>query len=123
MSTKKTTKRKCGSKKSKVGFAATLVGAAATGYYLFGPKAEPTRKKIKAWTLKAKGEVLEHFEKRKEVTEEQYKEIVDKVTNKYGRLKTVGEAEAMKLNRELKRHWRAIKSGVEDKTAKKKKTK
>ena len=113
MSAKKTTKRKCGGK-AKMTLAASLVGALATGYFLYGPNAEKSKKKIKAWTLKAKGEVLEHFEKRKDVTEEQYKNTVDKVTNKYAKLKTVGEKEAMKLNRELKRHWKAIKSELSE---------
>jgi hypothetical protein len=43
----------------------------------------------------------DEFEKRKEVSEAQYKEIIDSVTNKYGKLKTVGQAEADKLNEEL----------------------
>ncbi len=117
---KKTTKKKCGGKK-KVALAASLVGALAAGYYLYGPNAEKSKKKIKGWTLRAKGEVLERFEKKKEVSEEQYKEIVDKITNKYAKLKTVGEKEAAKLNRELKRHWKAIKAELsEDKKTKKK---
>lgn len=107
---KKTEKNQEG---SKLGLAATLVGAVATGYFLFGPKGAENRVKVKAWTLKAKGEILEHFEKKMEVSEDQYKEIVDKVTAKYAKLKTVGEEEAGKLNRELKKHWKAIKTGVD----------
>lgn len=98
---------------------AALVGAVATGYFLYEPKAAENKVKIKAWTLKAKGEILEHFEKKHDVTEEQYKEIVDKVTAKYSKLKTVGEEEAGKLNRELKKHWKAIKAGVETTPVKK----
>lgn len=106
---------------TKLGLAAALVGAVATGYYLYGEKVLENKVKIKAWTLKAKGEVLEQFEKKKELTEDQYKEIVDKVTMKYGKLKTVGETEAGKLNRELKKHWKAIKTGVEEMPVKTKK--
>jgi len=105
---------------SKLKLAATLVGAVAAGFFLYGPKGKENRVKVKAWTLKAKGEVLEQFEKRKEVSEEEYQKIVDKVTAKYGKLKTVGDAEAQKLNRELKRHWRAIKRAAEEKPSKKK---
>lgn len=105
---------------TKLGLAATLVGAVAAGYFLYGPQAQENRRKIKAWTIKAKGEVLEQFEKKKEVTEEQYKTVVDKVTAKYGKLKSVGEAEAEKLNKELKKHWKAIKSEIEETPAKKK---
>jgi len=88
---------------------ATLVGAAAAGYYLYGPKGAQNRAKVKAWSLKAKAEVLEKLEKAKEVSDASYKETVDKVTAKYAKMKPVGEAEAAKLNRELKRHWSAIK--------------
>ncbi len=98
---------------SGLGLAAALVGAAAAGYFLYGPKASENKVKVKAWALKAKAEILEQFEKKCDVSEDQYKEIVDKVTAKYSKLKTVGEEEAGKLNRELKKHWKAIKTTVE----------
>lgn len=123
MNENKTTEKKA-KKTSKtgagLGLAATLVGAVAAGFYLYGPKGKENRVKIKAWSLKAKADVLEQFEKKKEITEEQYKEIVDKVTTKYGKLKTVGEEEATKLNKELKRHWKAIHQGVQESSSKKK---
>jgi hypothetical protein len=103
-----------------LGLAAAVVGAAAAGYYLFGPKGEVNRKKIQAWSLKAKAEVLEQFEKKKDVTKEQYEETIDKVTSKYAKLKSVGEVEATKLNRELKRHWKAIAQAVDEKPKKRK---
>jgi hypothetical protein len=116
MATKKA-KKKSG---SGHGLAATLIGAAAAGYYLYGPKGAENRKKVKAWTLKAKAEVLEKFEKCKEVTDESYIDAVDKVTARYAKMKTVGESEADKLNRELKRHWKAIKKSATEKPGKKK---
>ena len=103
-----------------LGLAASVVGSAAAGFFLYGPKGKENRVKLKAWTLKAKGEVLEHFEKAKEVTDETYNETVDKVTTKYGKLKAVGEEEAMKLNKELKRHWKEIKKAAAATPAKKK---
>jgi gas vesicle protein len=108
-------------KKGGLGFAATIIGAAAAGFYLYGPKGKENRVKLKAWTLKAKGEVLEQFEKCKEINDERYEEIVDKVTAKYGKLKTVGEEEAEKLNKELKRHWNAIKRVAKEDAVPKKK--
>lgn len=116
MTEKKTEEKKSG---SSIPFIATVVGAVAAGYFLYGPKAAENKVKIKAWTLKAKAEILEYFEKKQEVTEDQYKEIVDKVTAKYSKLKTVGEEEALKLNRELKKHWKGIKEGVEAQPVKK----
>ena len=117
MAQKKTRKKSGG---GKLKFAATLVGIAAAGYYLHGPKGKQNRDKLKAWTVKAKGDVLEQFEKRKDVTEEQYKAIVDRTTRKYGKLKNVSAAEAKKFNRELLSHWKAIKKSVDKTQAKKK---
>lgn len=102
-----------------LGTAAAAVAGAAAGFFLYGAKGAENRVKVKAWTLKAKGEVLEQIEKAKEVSEESYAETVDKVTAKYGKLKTVGEEEATKLNRELKRHWKAIKTAAATKPTKK----
>jgi len=116
MATKKTKKDSSG-----LGLAATLVAAAATGFYLYGPKGVENRKKVKAWTLKAKAEVLEKFEDAKEVTDESYTEVVDKVTAKYAKMKKVGDEEAEKLNKELKRHWRAIKRSAQEGQGAKKK--
>jgi hypothetical protein len=118
MATKTTGKK---SKAPGLGLAAALIGAAAAGFYLYGPKGAENRVKVKAWTLKAKAEVLEKFEKAREVTDESYADIVDTVTAKYGKLKTVGEEEAGKLNKELKRHWKSIKSAAAEKPARKKK--
>lgn len=105
-----------------VGLAAGIVSAAAAGFFLYGPKGKENRVKIKSWTLKAKAEMLEQLEKAKEVTEESYTAMADKVTTKYGKLKAVGEEEAGKLNTELKRHWKAIKIAAQPpkKAAKKK---
>jgi len=119
MATKKSTK-KTTEKKSHggLGLTAALVGAAAAGYYLYGPKGGQNRTKVKAWTLKAKAEVLEQFERAREVSDKSYVETVDKVTAKYAKLKSVGEDKANKLNRELKRHWKAIKKASEEKPKK-----
>lgn len=114
MSTKKEQKQNTG-----VGFATALIGATVAGFYLYGPKGKENRVKLKAWTLKAKAEVLEQFEKCKEINDERYEQMVDKVTQKYAKLKTVGEAEAEKLNKELKRHWKAVKKAVAEDVAQK----
>lgn len=120
MANKKKTDEKKDTKGSGVlKFAAALVGVAAIGHYLYSEKGKAKQKKLKAWTLKAKADVLEQFEKRKEITEDQYHEIVDKVTDKYGKLKTVGGEEAGKLNKELKRHWGQIKKSIQEDSKKK----
>lgn len=103
------TKKKSGGGK----LAAALIGAAAAGYYLYGPKGSQNRQKVKAWSLKAKAEVLEKIEKAKTLGESEYAKHVDTVTAKYAKVKAVGKDEAAKLNRELKSHWSAIKKSAE----------
>ncbi len=104
-----------------LGFLAAVVGSVAAGFYLYGAKdGKNARVKIRAWTLKAKAEVLEKFEKMQEVTEESYQKTVDTVTAKYAKLKDVGEEEAGKLNLELKRHWKEIQKAITAKEGKKK---
>jgi gas vesicle protein len=99
-----------------VGAAAALAGFA--GYYLFGPKGKENRKKVRGWTLKAKGEVLEKIEKLEEVTEDKYHEIVDTVMKKYTKLKSIADEETDKLEEELKKRFKDVARDVE-KAAKK----
>ncbi len=102
-----------------VALGAALAGVVATGFYLYGPKGAENRKKVRAWTIKAKGEVLEQFEKMQNVSKESYGQAIDKVTAKYAKLASVGEAEAVKLNKELKRYWKEIEAGSTKKKPKK----
>ncbi len=103
-----------------LGVAAAAVGAAAAGFFLYGPKGAENRQKIRGWTLKAKGEVLEKLEDAKDISDESYDAIVDAVTARYAKLKKVGEEEADKLNKELKKHWKSIKKVASGQPAKKK---
>ena len=105
------------STKGKVGKTAAALVAAAGAYFLFGPNGAKNRKKVRGWTLRAKGEVLEKLEKMKEVTQESYENTVDKVIDKYAKGKDVTETEVEKLRRELKRHWKGM-VGTKKKTVK-----
>jgi len=98
---------------------AGLVSAIAGGLFLYGPQGKSNRKKVKAWTLKAKADVLAELEKMKDVSQDKYENAVDKVVKKYGRLKDVGETEALKLGRELKKHWKVVAEEVGGKKTKK----
>ncbi|MAQ77175.1 hypothetical protein CL684_01480 [Candidatus Campbellbacteria bacterium] len=113
MAKKKTTKKNDSNlgESIAVGAAAALAGFA--GYYLFGPKGKQNRKKVRGWTLKAKGEVLEKIEKLEEVTEEKYHDIVDVVMAKYKKLKTVADDETDKLEAELKKRFNDVARDVE----------
>jgi hypothetical protein len=103
---------------------AGAVAALATGYFLYGPKGKEHRKQVRAWTVKAKGEVLQELERMKNVSKESYDQVIDKTTKRYEKVKDISQDEADKLNKELKRYWSDIKkeaaNGVQDgkKTAK-----
>ena len=103
--------------------AAGAVAALAGGYFLYGPEGKSNRKKIKGWTLKAKGEVLSEIEKMKEISKEKYDKTVGKVLNKYSKTAGVTASEIKDLGKELKDHWVKIEKNLPSKQTGKKKAK
>ena len=91
---------------------AAVAAFAAAGYFLYGKDGAKNRKKIRSWMLKAKAEVLEGVEKMRDVTEEQYNMIVDKVGEKYKNIKNIDPAEIEMMVRELRGHWKNIKKSI-----------
>jgi gas vesicle protein len=116
--------KKSGSKKShdKLGsglmIGAGLAAAATAGYLLFGPKGKENRKKIKAWTVKAKGEILEKMEKMEHIGHDKYEEIVDKVAAKYAKMKDIDQADIEKFVKEAKKHWKSVEKDLKPKVKK-----
>ncbi|GEM_PF-851475 len=97
-----------------IGFGITAATAAGA-YFLYGTKEGAKRRaKIKGWTLKMKGDVLDKLEKAKEVNEDKYNEIVDTVTEKYARLKSIDPEEVRAIGEDLKKHWKNIKKHLEE---------
>jgi len=93
----------------EIGLAVAGLAAIAGGVFLYGTDAgKKKRKEIKGWTLKAKGEVMEKLENLKEVNEEVYNQIVDTVTAKYSKLKTVAPEDFAEVVADLKRSWKHI---------------
>lgn len=95
-----------------VGLAALAVAGAAGAYFLYGKGGAKNRKKVKAWSLKAKADILEKLEKSKVVTEENYHMIVDGALSKYAKVKGVAPEELAALSKELKTHWKSIKKEI-----------
>ncbi|OHA58583.1 MAG: hypothetical protein A2571_02325 [Candidatus Vogelbacteria bacterium RIFOXYD1_FULL_44_32] len=93
-----------------------LVAAAAGGYFLYGPQGKANRKKVKAWGIKARGEVLHELEKMKDVSADKYNETVEKVMAKYGKVKGVSVEEVVELGGELKRYWKKISADLKKQT-------
>lgn len=91
-----------------VGLTAAAV-AAAGAYFLYGSKnAAKNRKAVKSWTLKAKAEVLEKIEQAKEMSQEEYEQLVDTVTTTYAGMKDASKADLSTFKKEMKEHWMSI---------------
>jgi DNA-directed RNA polymerase subunit F len=100
---------------------AAAVAAVAGAYFLYGAKdAAKNRKKVKAWSLKAKGEVLEKLEKLSDINEEIYHKIVDEVSAKYQKIKDIDQEDIENFVGELKSHWKKIEKEVKKKISSKK---
>ena len=89
------------------GIAVTAVAAAGI-YFLTGKRGKENRKKIAAWTLKMKGELLEKMKEMKEVNREAYEALVDNIAVRYQRMERVGASEMKHLVKELKGAWSHI---------------
>jgi fructose/tagatose bisphosphate aldolase len=98
---------------------AIIAATAAAGYFLYGSKqGAKNRAKIKGWTLKAKGEVLEQMEKLKDVSEVEYNKVLDKVGDKYSKLKNIDTDEVTAMIDDMRKHWKNIQKQIEPKAKK-----
>ena len=115
MKTKKTSHTKKAGHAVAIGVGLAALAAAAAGtYFLYGSKnAGKNRKQVKAWTLKAKGEVLERLENLKSVDEEIYRKIVKEVAARYQALKNLDTKDVLAFAAELNSHWKEIAKKVE----------
>ena len=103
---KKVTKKSNVGKVLGVATAISAIGAAA--YLMFGPDAKKNKKIVRSWAVKMKGEIIEKFEKAKEITEPVYNDIVEKAQARYSKLKNVDQAELELLVKDIKKHWKVI---------------
>lgn len=96
--------------KIEIGVGLTAAAVTAAGaYFLYGSKnAAKNRKAVKSWALKAKAEVLERLEDAKEMTEEEYHEVVNAVAGTYEGLKNATKGDIKDFKAEMKDHWKAI---------------
>ena len=98
---------------------AIVAATAAAGYFLYGSKeGAKNRAKIKGWTLKAKGEVLEQMEKLKDVSEFEYNKVLDKVGDKYSKVKSIDTEEVKDMIDDMRKHWKNIQNQIEPKAKK-----
>lgn len=106
--------KKNGGKALGVGLGLAAIAAAAAGaYYFYGKDGAKNRKALKGWMVKARGEVMDQVENLKNVSEQTYTKVVNDVMAKYKKLKKATPGEIAQMTRELKGHWRAIKSELD----------
>lgn len=116
-------KKKGVSASTIIGVGASVAALGAATYLLFGPNGKKNQKAIKGWAVKMKGEIIEEFEKAKNITEPIYHDIVDKVQARYSKFQNVDKKELENAIKEIKKNWKAIskeaKKGVSKKSKKK----
>lgn len=106
----------------KVGLVGAAAAAIAGGYFLYGKDGAKHRKTLKAWSIKAKGEVMEKLEKAKDLSEQVFHQAVDTVSAKYAKSKDIAPEEVEAFVKGIKKHWKDIKREIQPavtKTAKK----
>lgn len=110
MAQKKSEKPLSSAQKVGLGLGLTAAAlAAAGGYFLYGSKqAVQNRKRVKSWTLKAKGEILEALEKSSKITEEEYKALVAAASGAYGSVQKATRGELKEFTDEMHQHWNKL---------------
>jgi len=105
-----TAKKSSGAGAGLVAAGVAAVAAAAGAYFLYGTKeGAKTKKKVKSWALKAKGEVLEKIEKMKDVSEDSYNGAVASVMDKYKKVMKEHGDDVDVVTKELKGYWGHLK--------------
>lgn len=103
----------------KIGVGVGLTAAAVTAagaYFLYGSKtAAKNRKAVKSWMLKAKAEVLEKLEVAKEMSQEEYEELINGIAVTYSELKDASKVDIKSFKTEMKDHWKAIERSAKPK--------
>ena len=95
-----------------LGIAGLAAAALVGGYFFYGKDGKKHRKNIKAWSIKAKGEVLEKLEKAKDLSEDVFHTTIDTIASKYAKSKDVSEDEINLFVKDLKKHLKDIKKEV-----------
>lgn len=96
--------------KVSIGIGLTAAAVAAAGaYFLLGSKhAAQNRKKMKGWTLKAKGEVLEALEKAEQIGAKEYESLVNTASKAYGTVERASKGEIKDFKSEMLTHWEKL---------------
>ncbi len=105
-----------------LGITAAVAAAAAGSYLLYGSKnATKNRKAVKGWALKAKSEVLKGVDRAKELSQEDYEQLVESAVNTYNAAKSASKTELADFKKDMRAHWKGLQktAAVKKLTAKK----
>ena len=94
------------------GLAAAAIGAALGSYLLTGERSVKTKKVLRGWMLKAKGEILEQLENMGEVGQGTYDNAVDMVAKKYSQMTGISKKDVDEMAMELKKQWKVVNKGL-----------
>lgn len=110
----KNTKKNSHLEEVAIGVGLTTAAVAAAGaYFLYGSKsAAKNRKTVKSWALKAKAEVLEKLEDAKEMSQDEYEELVQSVAGAYATAKTATKKDLKEFAAEMTEHWQEIEKAA-----------
>jgi uncharacterized protein YpuA (DUF1002 family) len=89
----------------------TAAALAAAGAYVLSDK--KTQAKAKAWAVKAKQEVAKKVRQAKQLSEGEYKHMVDEAMKRYGLMHNVSTAEVVKFAKDVKNEWGRIQDHAE----------
>jgi hypothetical protein len=101
------------SKNHKLAYSGLALAAIAGALYVYSSADDKQKKKVKGWLLKAKGEVLQKIENIKNIDKAEYLKIVDSVTKRYSKIKSINASELSSLKKELKKHWKKIQKELD----------
>ncbi len=104
----------------KVAIGVGVVALSVAAYLLFGAEGKKNRKMIRGWQVKMKGEIIEKLEAVKEITEPVYHNVVDKVIEKYAKLKHVDQEELLAIVADVRKQWKNMMKDAKPKTKSKK---
>ncbi len=94
--------------KVALGAGIAALTAAAVAYFLVGPEGKRNRKKLKGWTIRMKGEIIEKLEQVKEMSQPVFDRIVAQVEEKYRKIKNISPEELDSVVKDIKSHWKSI---------------
>ncbi|MEK7659948.1 MAG: hypothetical protein AAB343_01980 [Patescibacteria group bacterium] len=94
--------------KASAGLAAMALGA----YYLYGKSSASQKRAVKSWALKARAEVVDAIERTENINRASYDRAVKDISKKYAASQKLGNAEAKRLERELRAGWATVSKTV-----------